>query len=67
VEQFGFGMGTRNEVKKILVMGEEAILITNATDYNMVQWYKDKCIYRITGQTSEEEFMKMLESLKFIE
>ncbi|WHH60206.1 DUF4367 domain-containing protein [Petroclostridium sp. X23] len=64
VEQFSSGMFTRNEVKKLLVMGEEALLITNGIDHNMVSWYKDKCIYRITGETSEKEFMLMLDSLK---
>lgn len=67
VEQFGSGMMTRDEVKRILIMGEEAILTTNGIDHNMVSWYKDKCIYRIIGETSEEEFMKMLNSLELNE
>lgn len=64
VKSFGSGGGTRLKVKKIKVMGQDTVLVTNETDYCRAQWYKDEFLYSIEGNISEKEFMKLLESLK---
>lgn len=65
VKSFGMGGGTTLKVKSIKVMGEDAILITDETSYCRTSWYKDEFRYEVMADTSEKEFMKLLESLKF--
>lgn len=65
IKSFGMGGGTPLKVKSIKVMGEDAVLITNETSYCSTTWYKDEFRYEIMADTSEKEFVKLLDSLRF--
>lgn len=63
---FARSAGTPLPTKKIKVMGEDAILITDGTSYCSTFWAKDQSTFDIDARVSEEEFMKFLGNLKLV-
>jgi hypothetical protein len=54
-----------NKVKEISVMGENGILILNGSSSINLTWFKNECKHDIIGSVSEQELLKIVQSLKY--